>query len=333
MGPSGALRAALVCAALACSVPPTEEPILWRGAEWLDDWFALERIDAHTFAIGEPRYWQYNLNYLIVGEARAVLLDSGPGERDIAEVVARLTSQPVTAAFSHAHFDHIGNHERFESVALIDLPCLRERVEAGVFRPSLAQHLTPGRPEFRVTEWWKPGGIVDLGGRRLEVISIPGHTPESMALFDAERGQLFTGDFIYPGELFAFTPGADLEAYLASARRLIERTGGDEILYGGHAAPRLPRAALTRLERVLAGILDGSGAWSRVWFSVLPLRRYALGDIAVLTPAFPDPASRARSDRSHQNAETNSRSAQLTTSTAWREPSTLGALLRSRAAR
>jgi glyoxylase-like metal-dependent hydrolase (beta-lactamase superfamily II) len=277
---------------LGCSPGGTDDPELWEGAEWVDDWFVVESIDDATFAIGEPLYYQRNVSYLIVGEDRAILFDSGPGERDISPVVEALTSLPVTAAFSHAHFDHIGNHDRFESVALVDVPSLRERVQDGIFQPTFAQYADFGRPEFAVTEWWAPGGIIELGGRRLEVILSPGHTPESIVLHDHERKQLFTGDFIYPGELFAFNPGADLRAYMETTRRLLVRTRVDDTLLGAHESPRLPRYALVQLERILRSILDGKADWERAWYLVLPLRRYADEDVSILTLPWGDPTLR-----------------------------------------
>ena len=45
------------------------------------------------------------------------------------------------------------------------------------------------------------------------------------------RRQLFLGDFLYPGELYAFLPGASRSAYLATTTRLI---GDDRDLVGHH---------------------------------------------------------------------------------------------------
>ncbi len=285
------LKRTLLLASLAFGcLAGTEKPPLWEGAEWFDDWYVVEAIDEGTFAIAEPLYYQQNVNYLIVGEERAILFDSGPGERDILPVVESLTSVPVTAVFSHTHFDHLGNHARFESVAMIDVPSLRDRVRDGVFQPSFSQYADFGRPEFRVTEWWKPGQVVDLGGPRLEVLLAPGHTPESIVLHDHESRRLFTGDFIYSGDLYAFNPGADLQAYLETTRRLLVRTRVDETLYGAHGSPRLSRYALIELERLLSRMLDGKAGWERTWFLAFPLRRYRSGEVALLTLPWDDPA-------------------------------------------
>ena len=82
--------------------------MLGKGVRWFDDWFAIEQVAPGVTAIGEPRFHQLNWNYLIEGNRRALLLDTGPGVRDIAKVVRALTNLPVTALPSHMHFDHTG---------------------------------------------------------------------------------------------------------------------------------------------------------------------------------------------------------------------------------
>ena len=54
-----------------------------------DQWFQIQKIDDRTFAIKEVHYWQYNVNYLILGDERAILFDTGPGVYSIRKVVER----------------------------------------------------------------------------------------------------------------------------------------------------------------------------------------------------------------------------------------------------
>ncbi len=252
------------------------------AVRWFDDYFTVERIDERTFAIGEPRYVQQVFNYLILGDERAVLFDSGPGLRDIRPVVESLTDLPVVAVPSHLHFDHIGNHHRFDAVAVVDLPHLRARAPDGELRPTRWEHLgfVEGVPirAMRVTEWLEPGGWLELGGRSLEVLPAPGHTPESIALHDAERDQLFTGDFVYPGPLFAIVPGSSLGDYLRTSTSLAERLPASTVLLTAHrveppGAPLLGHADLVDLRAALAEIRSGEREGSGLFPRVFPVNR------------------------------------------------------------
>jgi hydroxyacylglutathione hydrolase len=254
------------------------------AGRWVDDYFVVEPIDSTTFAIGEPRYYQGNYSYLIIGTVRAVLFDAGTGTRDITPVVRSLTSLPITVIPSHLHYDHVGALGRFDSTALIDDPSLRARINDS--------QLTLGRyeflgfydrlktPTFHVDEWWASGSTVDIGDRRLQVISTPGHTPTSVALYDETRRQLFLGDFMYPGELYAFLPAASRGAYLSTTRRLLSILAPDTRLYTAHMqdapapvrAPVLEMADLKALEATLVAIQEGTLASSGFYPRIFPVR-------------------------------------------------------------
>ncbi len=67
-------------------LPKPTESVAGR---WFDDYFVVEPIDSDTFAIGEPRYYQGNYSYLIVGTERAILFDAGTGLRNRCRWCAR----------------------------------------------------------------------------------------------------------------------------------------------------------------------------------------------------------------------------------------------------
>lgn len=126
-------------------------PVHLSKGRMVDDYFAVEDLGNDTFAIGEPRYYQQNYSYLIVGRRRAVLFDSGSGTRDISRVVAALTKLPVTVIVSHLHFDHLGGVGPFEHTAMIDLPETRADVSGGLFKPGRYEYLADPIPTIAPT--------------------------------------------------------------------------------------------------------------------------------------------------------------------------------------
>jgi glyoxylase-like metal-dependent hydrolase (beta-lactamase superfamily II) len=250
------------------------------GVDWWDDYYTVEWLDERTVAIGEPRFVQRNFAYLILGDSRAVLFDTGPGVRSaLHRLVAELTSLPVVAAPSHLHYDHIGNLVHFDEIALMDVAGVRDQLTDGVLVPGREQFLGfvegYAAPRLRPTEWWAPGDTVELGGRSLRVLHTPGHTPESISLLDDETGWLFTGDFLYVGPLFAFVPGSSLEDYRAGVKEVLGAIPDGIRSVGGHGrqtsalAPILGRRDLLDLDSVLEeiedGIVDGRGLFPRVY--------------------------------------------------------------------
>src|SRR5579872_6155232 len=112
------------------------------------------------------------------------------------------------------------------------------------------------RSAFHVTRWIAPGAAIDLGGSSLELISVPGHTPDSVVLFDRKNNRLFAGDFIYPSDIYAFLPGANLADYTASAQRVAAILNDASTVYGGHGCDRLPTVDLPVLHRADMAALE-----------------------------------------------------------------------------
>lgn len=271
------------------ALPMPTVPVAGR---WFDDYFVVETVDPTTFAIGEPRYYQGNYSYLILGAQRAVLFDAGTGFRDILPVVRSLTNLPVTVIASHLHFDHVGALGRLDKTALLDEPSVRARARNS--RLTLRRYEFLGfadrlpSPTFRVDEWWAPDSTIDLGSRRLRVLATPGHTSTSVSLYDESRRQLFAGDFIYPGELYAFLPDASRSAYLETTKRLLSIIDPDTRIFAAHMegeptplkAPALQVADLRALESALTSIEQGDLSSSGFYPRIFPVRgavRFATG--------------------------------------------------------
>ena len=251
-----------------------------------DQWFQIQKIDDRTFAIKEVHYWQYNVNYLILGDERAILFDTGPGVYSIRKVVERLTDLPVTVLASHLHFDHVGNHQEFDRIALPDKPDLRERTVDGRFTLDHVRHLYAVNVSFRVAEWWREGQVVDLGGRKLEVLSVPGHTEESTALLDDESNQLFSGDYINKVGAWAIVPGYSLESYVATADELAARIDDGTVVWEAHGAEPLNRADIVNIGKEARSVLDGTGKGMPLKIGGLDCLSYQnVGRVPLIVPA------------------------------------------------
>lgn len=220
----------------------SKAPAKLAKGRMFDSYFAVEDLGADTYAIGEPRYYQANYAYLIVGRKRALLFDAGSGTRDMRPVVASLTSLPVTVLPSHLHYDHLAGASVFERLALPDEPGIRAEMADGRFTPGRYEFLGMfdglKTPSLRVSEWIKPGQEIDLGGRSLTLLATPGHTPNSVALYDQKARRLFSGDFIYPTMLYGFLPGASLSAYRQTASRLKAELPRDTVIWSAHCCRR-----------------------------------------------------------------------------------------------
>ena len=179
----------------------------------------------------------------------------------------------MTVIPSHLHSDHINGLRYFTSIALIDLPETRARVSDGLFHIGRYQYMRPTAqpPIFRVTEWVKPDGYIDLGSRRVQVLWTPGHTTTSVSIHDPAAKLLFTGDYICMTSLYAFLPDSSLSAYEATASQLLVTIPADTIIYGAHccrndAPPEAPwldmndlRDVRQAVENIRTGRAQGRG--------------------------------------------------------------------------
>lgn len=277
-------RRNLITNVMAVSAPNEPPPLLdaldeGAGVRWHDDYFTLQEVAPRTFAIGEPRYHQQNYSYLIIGDDRALLFDAGPGIRDIRQVAESLTRKPIVFLPSHFHYDHVGNEVTFDEIAVVDLPYIRDRADGDELTLSRSEHLGyfegMAAPTWQVEHWWPVGTEINLGQRSLTLMYTPGHTTDSISLWDQAGGMVFSGDYLYPAELYAFLSNSSMTDYLATAESLLATLPPGTVFFGAHrsgppGAPRQLMSDLFDLSRSLISIRDrttaGEGTYPQAFY-------------------------------------------------------------------
>ncbi len=226
-----------------------------------DTWFEVYKVAPAVFAIYEPHQFEEVISYFVVGDKRALLFDTGLGIGDIKKITAELTRLPVVVLNSHTHNDHVGDNWRFAEIWGMDTGFTRRNAQgsradaqAELASGQICGQLPKGFDQAAyVTKAWKLKAYmhdmdrIDLGGRTLQVIATPGHTPDAISLFDAANGLLFTGDTYYSGPIWLYRPETDLRAYAASIRRLATLAPLVKMVLGSHNVPIASPSVLPRL--------------------------------------------------------------------------------------
>jgi len=236
-----------------------------------EPWFEVYKVAPGTFAIYEPHQSEEVISYLIVGQKQALLFDTGMGIGNIKRIVSRLTSLPVVVLNSHTHDDHVGGNWEFNSIFGMDTAFTRENAKGST--ADAQAEIAPGEvcgnlpkgfdPKAYRTKPWHvsffihDGFKIKLGGRTVEVIATPGHTPDAIALLDRENGLLFTGDTFYPAPIWLYRPETDLAAYEKSIARLAFLALDIKTVLGAHNIPVASPDVLPSLVHAFADLQAG----------------------------------------------------------------------------
>ncbi|MBQ8555938.1 MAG: MBL fold metallo-hydrolase [Clostridia bacterium] len=226
----------------------------------VDQFYTVERIHADTYRIDENGAANC---YLVIGSEKALLIDTCWGAGDLNECVRRLTDKPVTVAVTHRHPDHTGGARQFgdfyaheqdntrfnrllEHPLLNRLAILRSGGKAQKSKKIKALPL-------------KHGDVFDLGGRRIEVRSVPGHTAGSVMFIDHEAKLLFTGDNVNP-HLWMHRPGAvTLEEWMDSAKLILGYMEQGYTAHTGHGDGTQSKENVEIICRYVQEIIDKQG--------------------------------------------------------------------------
>jgi glyoxylase-like metal-dependent hydrolase (beta-lactamase superfamily II) len=156
--------------------------------------------------------------YLIFGKDKALLEDTGAGKVDTAPMIVDVISKwskrnsktepiPLVVVHSHSHGDHTAGDPGFKSLPNAQF---------------VAASVTELQKAFGLKHWPEDFAQIDLGGRIVDLIPIPGHDVASIALYDRQTGTLMTGDSLYPGRLGV--SATEFATFAASNQRLVDFT-------------------------------------------------------------------------------------------------------------
>ena len=151
--------------------------------------------------------------FVIVGEERALVLDTGTGIGDLRRVIEnRITAKPYDVVLTHNHVDHAGGAGFFDSVWVHEAdrnwdrkifpPTLEARREYARIVSSRENKNYSYSLDEDIIKWYREpeikmisdGQVFDLGGRKVAFYHVPGHTRGECAAIDDKSRILFIGD-------------------------------------------------------------------------------------------------------------------------------------------
>ena len=180
----------------------------------------ITRIDLARTIAGRGRYW--TTAYLVDG----LLIDSGCAYSAPA-LLSYLRSQCLSRLVNtHTHEDHIGANGALQ----------REHAGLEIFAHPLALRILEhprqqGLQPYRRLMWGWPepsqgkgvgdGEVIRTGHFTFQVIYTPGHSPDHICLYEAEREWLFSGDLFVGGRERALSASADIWGMIASLKVIV----------------------------------------------------------------------------------------------------------------
>ena len=205
----------------------------------------IRQIDEHTWE-GNGHLMANETIYIIEGNDKAILLDAGTKIDDLDKIVAGITDKPVTLIATHVHPDHTGS-------AINYFPEIWINAADMVNVPSM---MGDYKGEIKYLE---DGQVFDLGGREIEIIFGPGHTPGSTLFFDKAAHYGFSGDAFGSGNLLLTT---NFSTLLNTTTRTAAymRKWGIEKMYPGHYMGSNPETLerVENMKKMCEEVLDGT---------------------------------------------------------------------------
>lgn len=232
------------------------------------DYYTICNITDSIFQINMHNHV---FSYLLIGNQKALLIDTGWGTVDIKSIAESLTSLPLIVVNTHGHLDHIYGNYLFDEIYikeedahLIGYDYTKEKREYVMSRFG-----QPELPKGMTLEDWKnakPSKILslnslkyfDLGDRIVDIIDIAGHTIGSVGFIDRKEKILFTGDSVKDDLItLHFNMSTNLQTYLNSINNLIDIKDRFVKMYSSHTLNSLDPEFLFEIKNAVSQIIKG----------------------------------------------------------------------------
>ena len=234
-------------------------------AQEVSPWFNVKEIFPKVWVIDDHK--AVNI-YLVEGTDSALLIDTGIGAADLLSQVKKLSVKPLIVVNTHGHSDHAGGNYQFPRIYInaadsaaaraCASPESRATAAKNMLRGAFPQESekSDGKELHFELVAVKNGHIFNLGGRQIEVIDTPGHTPGSICLEDRQNKLLFSGDNNNTAVWLFLPESLPLGKYLISLHILAGRISEFKTILPGHGIPKKSDFINDQIECVNA-ILSG----------------------------------------------------------------------------
>jgi glyoxylase-like metal-dependent hydrolase (beta-lactamase superfamily II) len=269
------------------------------------NWFEVIKLPNDIYAFYEPGHSEQVNSFLILGEKKDLLYDTGMGIASIKKAIMEmrksegLADKDIMVLNSHGHLDHIGGNAEFDTITAFDnqwrIEKLLEGIPAGnplwvdyysevTGKPSAPKSFNPKtfsvprltRDKIRLIQQKQ---IIDLGNRQFSIINAKSHTTDSVILYESKSKILFTGDTFVPG-FFLVLDFKELERDLKQITNLDVKyhynTHGDQLIALGlrktilEAVIKINKGEIKSIEKVLFGELRKVYKVDDTYFFSLP---------------------------------------------------------------
>ena len=193
--------------------------------------------------------------FLLLGEEKALLIDTAYGRGDLPNIVDMLKGdRELLVVNTHEHFDHTGGNKFFPKVYMH--PLAFENADKP-FDP-LPQEWFDNMPYPDYEKVGiEDGYVFHVGGRDVEVLHTPAHCKSSLSFIDHGRRLLFPGDELDSGQanLNVFE---SVGAFLKNCKRLKERESEYDLIMPNHNGCPVAKSYLDDFITAAQHIVDGT---------------------------------------------------------------------------